>query len=168
MLLKLVQAWIYIRKEGWVRSIVSLAPTLFNHLSAPHEDQLTQPLGGDHFHISWTLSHLSTIILLIYWTFFFLQFFFHFWLPCGIWSSRDKIWAAVETCATVVATTGSSTHCARLGIEPVSWHCSDSAGPMCHIKNSLTNIFEHLIFWVRHWTKCWPSYVRYVIYLKIS
>ena len=45
-------------------------------------------------------------------------FFFHFWLPHGIWSSwaRDQIWATVTTYATALATIDPLTHYAKQGL----------------------------------------------------
>ena len=63
----------------------------------------------------------------------FLKFsFFLFWPPHGIWNSqaRDQIWAAVVIYAAAVATPDPLTHCARPGIEPVSWCCKDTANPI--------------------------------------
>ena len=52
-------------------------------------------------------------------------FFFLFWPPHGTWSSqaRDQIWAAVATYTAAAAMPYPLTHCAGLGIEPVSWCC---------------------------------------------
>ena len=62
----------------------------------------------------------------------FLFGFLFFWLPCGIWRSqaRDQIWAAVATYATAEVTPDPLTHCARPGIEPVSWCYRDAADPI--------------------------------------
>lgn len=55
------------KKGGWVRRTVSLAPHPVQQslCTVPLAKQLTRPLGGNHFHISWTLSHLSMGTLLI-------------------------------------------------------------------------------------------------------
>ena len=47
--------------------------------------------------------------------------------PQGTWSSRarDQIRAAVVTYAAAVTMPDPLNHCARPGIEPVSWHCRD-------------------------------------------
>ena len=62
---------------------------------------------------------------------FFLLLFLS-WPPCSIWSSqaRDQIWAAVATYAHRCSHTRSSTHCARLGIEPVSQGSRNTAHPI--------------------------------------
>ena len=50
----------------------------------------------------------------------------------GIWSSRarDQIQVAVLTCAAAVATPDPLTHCAWLGIKPVSWHRRDATNAL--------------------------------------
>ena len=65
---------------------------------------------------------------------------FHFWPPHGIWGSwaRNQIQAAVAAYAEVTATSDPLTHCARLGIEPASWHhrdAADSVAPHGDFKN---------------------------------
>ena len=59
-------------------------------------------------------------------------FFLNFLSTCGIWSSRarDQIWAAVWTYTTAAPTPDPLTHCAGPGIEPVFWHCRDTADPV--------------------------------------
>ena len=51
-------------------------------------------------------------------------FFFHFWPSCSIWSSqaRDQLSPA--------AMPDPLTHCAGLGIEPVSLHSRDATDPV--------------------------------------
>ena len=58
--------------------------------------------------------------------------FFRFWPPHGLWSfqARDQIWASAATYTTAVATPDPLTHCARLGIEPVSWHRRGATNPV--------------------------------------
>ena len=49
-----------------------------------------------------------------------------------MWSSqaRDQIQAAVVTYAAALATLDPLTHCAGLGIEPVSWRYRDATDPI--------------------------------------
>ena len=69
--------------------------------------------------------------------------FFNFWPPHGLWSfwARDQIQAAVATYTTTAATLDPLTHCARLGIKPVSWRCRDAADPLHPSRNSSITLF---------------------------
>ena len=68
--------------------------------------------------------------------------------PHGLWSSwaRGQIQVAVSTyttaviCAIAAATPDPLTHCAGPGIEPASWHCSDTANHSGNSINFLLNI----------------------------
>ena len=71
---------------------------------------------------------------MIFCTYFYLLFIYlfkSFGPPCSMWSSpgRGKIQATVATYAPIAAMPDPLTHCAGLGIEPVSWHCRDAADP---------------------------------------
>ena len=66
----------------------------------------------------------------------FRSYFFNlkkfFCLPHGIWRSqgRDQNSAAVATYTKAVVTRDPLTNCAGPGVEPVSWHCRDTANPI--------------------------------------
>ena len=59
----------------------------------------------------------------------FYFYFFLFWPPCDIRSSWawNQIWAAVAIYFAAVATLDPLTYCTGPEIEPVTWHCRDSA-----------------------------------------
>lgn len=59
---------------------------------------------------------------------FYLFFIFFIWPPCSIWSSR----ARDLSCSLKLSNTESLTHCARLGIEPVSQRPQDATSPIAH------------------------------------
>lgn len=71
----------------------------------------------------------------------FFFFFFNFWPPHDIWKSqaRDQMQAAVA------AGPDPLTHFARLGIEPMSCHCRDAAGPRAPTVSTLDRIFKQSI-----------------------
>ena len=93
--------------------------------------------------------HIFIYPFLCQWTFKLLPclIFFFFWPPCGIWSSQgqDQIQAAFVTYAAIAATPDPPNH--RLGIEPVSWCCRDTAYPIAP-QHELLNlfIFKKIIF----------------------
>ena len=60
-------------------------------------------------------------------------FFFHFWPPCGMWSSwaRDQIRVVVATNSKAWAMQDPLTHCVGLGVEPTSWCCRDATRSCC-------------------------------------
>ena len=55
-----------------------------------------------------------------------------FWLPCPLWGARarDQIQATVATRSAAVTMLDHLSHCAELGIEPVSRHGRDAADPI--------------------------------------
>ena len=60
------------------------------------------------------------------------RFSFLFWPLHSIWSSRarDELQATGVPCVTAAAKPDPLTHCAGLGIEPVSWCCRDAPDPI--------------------------------------
>ena len=59
--------------------------------------------------------------------FFFFSFFGHSAESHS--QARDQIQTKVVTYATAAAALDALTHCARLGIQPASWHCRDATDP---------------------------------------
>ena len=62
----------------------------------------------------------------------FFLFFSLFWLPHSIWTSqaKEQIRATGTTYAAAAATPDLLIHCARLGMEPVSWSCGVATDPI--------------------------------------
>ena len=70
----------------------------------------------------WKLHNVNLIIII----------FFHFWPPHGIWISQaqDQIQGTITTEAAAAATLDPLTHCARLGIKPMSQCFQEAADPL--------------------------------------
>ena len=70
-------------------------------------------------------------------------FFFLFWPPCGVWSSRarNQVWTTVVTYAATLAT-DPLTHCNRPGIKPTTL----AAAPVRFLTLSATEGTPHLSF----------------------
>ena len=76
-------------------------------------------------------SHQQPCLSLFYICSFFFFFFGRltaYGAPYGV-PSQDQIRAMVLTYAAAAVTPDPLTHCARPGIEPVSWRCRDAANP---------------------------------------